>query len=77
MDEKPDLEQVVNRLLAEVRQKNVQLSAVREEVNRANRDYEKLTLPGAVRNMRLKLHEVEKENRLLKKELDKIIHREK
>lgn len=69
-----DQEAVINRLLTEVRQKNVLLDSVRLEINRANMDYEKLSMVGAVKNLRLRLKEVEAENRKLKKENDRLIH---
>lgn len=68
-------DEVIDRLLSEVRQKNVQLEEIRAEVLRAGRDYERLTTVGAIKNLRLKLDEVEKENRKLKEELYRETHR--
>lgn len=70
-----NLEPVVDRLLEEVRHKNVLLDEIKAEVYRANRDYERLTIVGAIKNLHTTLHEVEDENRALKKELERLITR--
>lgn len=75
MEKDTDLEPVVDRLLSEVRHKNVLLDEIKTEVYRANRDYERLTIVGAIKNLHTTLHEVECENRTLKKELERLINR--
>lgn len=68
-----DHESTIDRLLSELRQKYIQLSAIRLEVNKANRDYERLSIPGAIANMRRALEESESECRKLRKELERLM----
>lgn len=68
-------DETVDRLLAEIRQKDEQLQAIRLEVNKANRDYERLSIVGAINNMRRALEESESECRKLTKELERLICR--
>lgn len=75
MEKDANLEPVVDRLLNEVRHKNVLLDEIKAEIYRANRDYERLTVVGAIKNLHTTLHEVECENRALKKELERLITR--
>lgn len=70
-----DLNETVDRLLMEIRQKDQQLRTIRLEVNRANRDYERLSVVGAICNMRKALVEAEEEVRKLNKELERLICR--
>lgn len=73
MSEKQD--ETIDRLLAEIRQKDEQLRAIRLEVNKANRDYERLSVIGAIGNMRKALFAAEEECRKLNKELERLICR--
>jgi len=75
MTKEQDLETVVDRLLEEVRHKNMLLDEIKAEVYRANRDYERLTVVGAIKNLHTTLNEVECENRKLNKELQRLITR--
>lgn len=68
-------EETIDRLLSEVRQKDEQLRTIRLEVNKANREYERLSVVGAIGNMRKALEESEDECRKLKKELERLICR--
>lgn len=68
-------DETLDRLLAEIRQKDEQLQTIRLEVNKANRDYERLSIVGAINNMRRALEESEAERKTLSKELERLICR--
>lgn len=65
----------IKQLLCDIRRKDEQLCTIREEINKANRDYEYLSISGAIRNMRLALDAAEAEIELLKEDLYKATHK--
>ena len=68
-----ELHDTIDRLISEVRLKDDQLAEIKLEICKANRDYERLSVLGAIRNLRMALEEAETEIKRLQKDFDDLI----
>lgn len=70
-----DVEDTVDRLITEIRQKDEVLESIKKELSRARCDLEALTVVGAVKRLVLDRDAAIKHADELEKELDKIVRK--
>jgi len=72
-----DLENVIDRLLCELRRTNALLKTVENEISRCGPDFHLMGLVGAIRALKERDRALSEENRRLKKDLNRLIHNKK